>query len=154
MVSAWLKREQLERKIRRLSPAITSAGTEAHEDNLRSLEAAVKRAVSYPELAAAVGVEFKDEGVKGRRGRLSVKTIGKKGEHVLNPRWVEFGIAPHSTAKGASRKRGKGQDQGRLHPGVAAQPFFWPTIRAHRRVLKSRFVRRMNKAAKDLAAKS
>ena len=40
-------------------------------------------------------------------------------------RFVEFGTAPHSLARGADRDRGKLQDAGHGHPGGTAQPFFF-----------------------------
>lgn len=53
-----------------------------------------------------------------------VKAKGKHG-HLAN--WVEFGVAAHGVKKGASRKRGTGQD-GKLHPGFTKKPFMRPAL--------------------------
>lgn len=47
-------------------------------------------------------------------------------------RFVEFGTRAHSVARNASVDRSKRQDQGGMHPGTAAQPFFYPTWRKMR----------------------
>lgn len=78
-------------------------------------------------------------------------------DEVFWPRWVEFGTAPHSLAKGADRTS-KAKDKKRLqatgpqHPGARAQPFFYPTVRAWKKPLKSRVRRAATKAAKAVAA--
>ncbi len=44
-------------------------------------------------------------------------------------------------AKGADISRRKRQGSGVQHPGARAQPFFFPTVRARKKSLKSRAVR-------------
>lgn len=65
-------------------------------------------------------------------------------------RWVEFGTQPHSIAKGANTKSGKHQSKGVMHPGARAQPFFYPTVRARKKLMKGRMVRAANKAVKSV----
>lgn len=43
---------------------------------------------------------------------------------------VEFGTAPHSLAKGASRRYGIMQDVPPFHPGTPPEPFFRPAYEA------------------------
>lgn len=94
----------------------------------------------------------------GLSGRVVAETSGKKGEGVYNPFWEEQGTAPHSTAKGAVRKagkkgEGKKQGEGTQHPGTRPRPFFWPTVRAHRKRLRTRMLTAANRAAKKAAGK-
>lgn len=51
-------------------------------------------------------------------------------------RFVEFGTAPHVN---------QGQFTGTMNPGTPAQPFFFPSFRAHRKKAQSR----INKAARQ-----
>lgn len=44
-------------------------------------------------------------------------------------RFIEFGTAPHSLARGADRNRAKLQDVGPRHLGAPAQPFFYAGYR-------------------------
>lgn len=73
-------------------------------------------------------------------------------------RWVEFGTAPGVVGARAapsntdSRQAKGGRKVYRTHPGTQAQPFFFPTIRAFKRPMKSRMVRASGKAAKAIAA--
>lgn len=67
-------------------------------------------------------------------------------------RWVEFGTAPHSTAKGADRMSKRRSKGGRMHPGAKAHPFFFPAWRAHRKRVKSRVSRAITRGAKKVAA--
>ena len=43
---------------------------------------------------------------------------------------VEFGTAPHSLARGSSRRKGIGQDRPPFHPGTPAEPFMRPAFEA------------------------
>lgn len=73
-------------------------------------------------------------------------------------RWVEFGTAPgkigeRTGARNSDVKQAKnGRKVARTHPGTQAQPFFYPTVRARKKSMKSRMVRGANKAAKAAAA--
>lgn len=58
---------------------------------------------------------------------------------------VEFGTAPHPQG---------GKFKGTMHPGTAAQPFFFPMFRLGKKRAKSRIVRAANKAARKVAAGS
>jgi HK97 gp10 family phage protein len=57
-------------------------------------------------------------------------------------RWIEFGTAPHENG---------GLFKGTQNPGIRAQPFFYPPVRALRRRVKSRITRATRKAAKEIA---
>lgn len=55
---------------------------------------------------------------------------------------VEFGAAPHVAG---------GQFQGAQHPGAPAKPFFFPTVRARKKAIKSKISRAANAAVKAAA---
>lgn len=67
-------------------------------------------------------------------------------------RWVEFGTAPHSLAKGADSSRNKRQGTGLKHPGSTKKPFFYVSYRSNRRRGKAKISRAINRAGKDVAA--
>lgn len=80
-------------------------------------------------------------------------TIYAGNDRAFYARWVEFGTAPHSVAKGADRSsKRKRAGAGKMHPGARANPFFFPAYRATRKRLKSRVSRAITKAAKKVAA--
>lgn len=72
---------------------------------------------------------------------------------------VEFGTAPHSTVKGASKYRKKGMvhaatsDPKRQHPGSKPQPFFFPPYRARRRRVRSRVARATSRSVRAMVGK-
>lgn len=57
-------------------------------------------------------------------------------------RFVEFGVAAHKAG---------GLFEGAVIPAIAAHPFFYPAYRAKRKRVKSRALRAMGKAAKQVA---
>lgn len=79
-------------------------------------------------------------------------TIFAGNEVAFYARWVEFGTAPHSVAKGARRKAGKLQDAGPHHPGATAQPFFYPAYRALRKHAKLTIAKAIRQAVKEIAS--
>lgn len=45
--------------------------------------------------------------------------------------WFEYGVQAHSLGKKARAKRGKGQDAGAMHDGIAAKPVLRPVMDAN-----------------------
>lgn len=80
-------------------------------------------------------------------------TVYAGDDEAYYARWVEFGTAPHSLAKGADISRDKSQGGSRQHPGTPAQPFFYPAYRALKRRVVSRISRGISKAARKVAAR-
>src|SRR5262245_33756789 len=70
-------------------------------------------------------------------------------EEALYARWVEFGTAPHSTAKGAITRSGRRQGGVRQHPGATAKPFFWPSYRLMKKPMRSKVKRKLTAAIKE-----
>lgn len=66
-------------------------------------------------------------------------------------RFLEFGTAPHSTAKGGGTVAGQAAAMSSsvtMHPGTAAQPHIFHVWRAMRKKAKERVNRAVNKAVK------
>lgn len=88
---------------------------------------------------------------RNRKGRRVIRsndpdlsvTITAGDEHVRYAHLVEFGTRPHPQG---------GKFKGTMHPGTAAQPFFYPGYRAHRKRVKARISRAVNRATAAIAA--
>lgn len=88
---------------------------------------------------------------QARRGRRAIKSndpdlsvkITAGNNEVRYAHLVEFGTAPHVN---------KGKFAGTQHPGTSARPFFYPGYRAHKKRVKARITRAVNRAAKKVAA--
>ncbi len=67
-------------------------------------------------------------------------------------RFLEFGTAPHNTAKGGGTVLGKKQlasGQGQMHPGSPAQPHIFPTYRAAKPRIRRMILAAVNKAVRE-----
>jgi HK97 gp10 family phage protein len=67
-------------------------------------------------------------------------------------RFLEFGTAPHSTAKGGGTVAGKksaAADPSGMHPGTTAQPHIFPAWRAAKPQAKKRLSAAINKAVRE-----
>lgn len=79
-------------------------------------------------------------------GRMSVSIrISAGNSKVRYPHIVEFGASPHTVG---------GRFKGAHHPGVAAQPFFFPGYRLEKKAAKARIRRASKKGAQSVAKKS
>jgi HK97 gp10 family phage protein len=127
--------------MRSLAP-VSSSGSHGFEPgNLRASIVATFGDGSSPKYAA----------FRSRRGRRVVKTndpdlsvtITAGDTDVRYAHLVEFGTKPHPNG---------GKFKGTMHPGTAAQPFFYPGYRAHKKSMKARVARAVTRAAKKVAA--
>lgn len=80
--------------------------------------------------------------IKAQDPDLSV-TITAGNDIVRYAHLVEFGTAPHTNG---------GRFAGSQHPGTAAQPFFYPGYRAHKKQVRAKVSRAITKAAKKVAS--
>ncbi|MEB2845926.1 HK97-gp10 family putative phage morphogenesis protein [Endobacterium cereale] len=67
-------------------------------------------------------------------------------------RFLEFGTAPHSTAKGGGTVIGKKQalaNKTGMHPGAVAQPHIFPTYRAMKPKIRRMILAAVNKAVRE-----
>jgi HK97 gp10 family phage protein len=171
--------DRLLRQLEALPNSARVALADALAEGAREMSEKIKAAAPEDDgdLKASVGwtegppPEVKSSGVF----RFTVKDLGPKGralndagllfsvyagdEKAYYARWVEFGTSARDAR--ASTKPGKGvvaswrkrgRKAARAHAATPAQPFFYPTIRAFKKPLKSMVVRRLNRAIKDLAS--
>lgn len=71
-------------------------------------------------------------------------------------RFLEFGTAPHSTAKGGGTVLGKKNASAAgkgIHPGTAAQPHIFPTWRAYKKKASAKIRAAVNKAVREAMGK-
>ncbi len=71
-------------------------------------------------------------------------------------RFLEFGTAPHSTAKGGGTVLGKKKaaaGEGHMHPGIKAQPHIFPTYRAMKPAIRKKILAAVNKAVREAMGK-
>lgn len=159
---------RLNRQFKALSRLqIEAARTSLHQ-NAEELSQAIQRAVPVDrgDLAASVGWSVGDApaGALGSKAKAPPSasqtlkdseglrvTVHAGDENAIHARWVEFGTAAAPAGK-FQDGNGKTRTNKQPHVATAAQPFFYPTIMARKKRLKSRVVRNANKAAK-LAAK-
>lgn len=91
--------------------------------------------------------------VKSKDGNLTI-TVYAGNSEAFYARWVEFGTAAHSTAKGGGTKAGQAASAnggGIAHPGAAAQPFFYVSYRANRKKAVNKIRSAVTRAGKKAA---
>lgn len=145
--------DRLKRQIGALPRLQIEAAAQSMEQGARELAAAAARAAPKRTGRMAEGIEALPV-ERGRDGEASVKGAAGLAWKVSAPfpaGFVENGTAPSPAGRSVDAK-GKTRTNKRAHAGTPAQPFFWPTMRAFRKRVKSRVVRNANKAAKTAAA--
>lgn len=150
---------QLERKLlRKIPDAVRREVRATMAKYADKIVATMKRLVpvEYGDLRDSIGWVW---GVKAPKYSISLGSVSDAGTELAitiyaggnsayYARWVEFGTQSHSLTKNASVKRGLRQSGGRQHPGIAAQPFFHPAYRRHKRGLKSALARAVKRGIK------
>lgn len=168
--------DRLRRQLQALPKAQIAAARAALEQGAQEMATAIARAAPADrgDLSASIGWAHAGQAPKtsatqairpdaserrellGAAG-LSVEVYAGNNT-AFYARWVEFGTAPgkigeRTGARNSDVKQAKnGRKVARTHPGTRAQPFFYPTVRALKKRMKSRMVRNANKAAKIAAA--
>lgn len=161
---------RLNRQIRALPEIQKRAARETLAENATELAEAIRRAAPEDTGALKRSIGWSRAG-EAPAGSIAAQTtdrqraLGAEGlavtvhagdREAYYARWVEHGRSA-SAAEGPRRnlnfKRTLVMTAARRAvAAAAAQPFFWPTIRASTRRLRSRVVRASNKAAKLAAA--
>ena len=155
-------------KLKQIPDVAVEAARQAMEEGAEEIVAAMKALVRRRSGALADSIGWTwgelppgtfmiDEIRSGRNAGDQYATLRLKiyagSRDAFYARFVEFGTAPHSLATNASLTRGKRQDQGGMHPGTVAQPFFYPTwkrMRAKfRRDIRNRVRTAIRKAWRD-----
>lgn len=88
-------------------------------------------AMLAPRAALKRGVVTRKRRARGRAMREYWIAL-KRGLPMRIAHLVEFGTAPHSLAKGASRRRGIMQNVPPFHPGDRAEPFMTPAFESEK----------------------
>ena len=106
---------------------------------------------------------------------MKSKTLGRSGQELAKvgllysvfagndkayyARWVEFGTSDGVKGQRVgvrdtdyNQHKTRGRKSYRTHGGTPAQPFFYPTVRALKKPITRKVVRRVNLAAKAVAA--
>lgn len=134
-----LGREELTRRLERLTPGVAAAAAEAkliaaREAANRIAAAAPVRTGTYKD--SIIGAKQADMPGKTSIGQQSKDpdATGVYAEFVW--KFLEFGTAPHNIGNG-------------MHPGSRAQPHVFPTWKAYRKTAKALINKAINKAVKD-----
>lgn len=139
--------EEVAEAVRRAAPRRTGALAKsvgwAKGDAPATRATGALRAGSTDGEAGAFGKALGDAGLK--------VTVYAGDDEAYYARFVEFGTraAPAGRYKDHN---GKTRTNKAPHQATAAQPFFYPTVRALKKRVKSRIVRNANRAAKAAAA--
>ncbi|MGZ2429587.1 HK97 gp10 family phage protein [Rhizobium redzepovicii] len=127
---------------RNLKAIVPNALTYAAEANLKIAEEAADRIRDVAPRGATLeyAESLRGDFVKNNPGSLDFSENPTKDKDAAGLfasylwRWLEYGTAPHNTAKGGGTVKGRSnftEGSGRLHPGTAAQPHIWPTWRSY-----------------------
>jgi HK97 gp10 family phage protein len=151
--------DELARGAADLAQAIENAAPISADGSHGRLRGALKRSVGWVRgLAKAVRTNgafrlaSKDLNASGRALNAAglLFSVFAGNDEAFYARFVEHGTsaAPAGRSKDA---KGKARNNKQAHHATRAQPFFFPTIRAMKKPLRSRVVRASNKAAKEVA---
>lgn len=91
-----------------------------------------------PRAALRAGVVTRKRVARGR-GLREYWVSFRRGLAMRIAHLVEFGTAPHSLAKGASRRKNIMQDVPPFHPGTNPEPFFRPAFEGTKLEVIERF---------------
>ena len=118
--------EKLRRNLRALDRS--TGGADIDRICFESLKP-LKEATEFraPRISLKRGVAIVKRKNKGQRGREFWVSF-RRGMAMRIAHLVELGTAPHSMAKGASRRRGLLQDVPPFSPGTPPEPFFRPAF--------------------------
>lgn len=155
-----LGREALMKRLNQLAPNVEAAVEPVKLEIAR--EAAKRIAAAAPrdsgDYAESIrGGYLKDNpaneqvGIRATKDPTAAGIFGKWFWHFL-----EFGTAPHNTAKGGGTKAGQkaaAAGNGRMHPGTPAQPHIFPTWRAYKKTAMRRMRAAINKAVREARGK-
>lgn len=155
--------EALQAKLKRMPKAARSEIRQALAEGSDAMVATMRKLApvspsgthGFPpgHLRASIVATFGDGSVpkyaafRARKGRRVIRandpdlsvTITAGDEDVRYAHLVEFGTRPHPN---------KGKFAGTMHPGTRPQPFFYPGYRAHKKSVRARIARAINRSAK------
>lgn len=170
--------ERLLGRLAALPDACALAGSDVLERNTGIMASRIRSACADRVLATNIGVEAApsprntETAAQRVKAELSVRKLSwrvysravdvivpnHKYLRIHNPRWEEFGTAPHPVmrrtesliSRGGFRVKAYRRKTIGMHPGARRRPYFWPTVRAWKKPMLSEMRRAMNKAARSL----
>lgn len=162
-ITAELKgRDALMRRLSQLAPNVEKyaavAKLEAAKDVAEAIQVRAPRGATleYAESIEADRLSSRpQQEVVGSTATKDPSAAGVFAEYIW--RFLEFGTAPHSTAKGGGTVLGKklaAASGAGLHPGTSAQPHIFPTYRAMKPEIKKRIRAAVNKAVREAMGKT
>lgn len=157
-MTAQLKgREALTRRLEQLAPNIEKytapVKLQAAKDLAEEIRQKAPTGATLEYMESIEGDVLSSRPVQERVGTSATKdptAAGIYASYIWN--WLEFGTAPHSTAKGGGTVLGKKKaaaDGSGMHPGTAAQPHIFPTYRARKPQIRKRILAAVNKAVRE-----
>ncbi|MDB5458150.1 MAG: family phage protein [Caulobacter sp.] len=174
--------DRLLRQLEALPNSVRSALYDSLAEGAKDMAGAIARAAPERDgdLKASVGWSEGEPPPTKATGafRFTVKKLGPQGralndagllfsvyagdDKAYYARWVEFGTSAKAAIGARYRisrsisslpgRRVRARKAARAHAATPAQPFFYPTIRANKKVLRARVIRAANRAAKAVAA--
>jgi len=154
-------REALMRRLEQLAPNIEKytapVKLKAAEELAEAIRSKAPTGATLEYMESIEGATLSSRPVGERVGITATKDPTAAG---LFAGWIwhflEFGTAPHSTAKGGGTVLGKKQaaaGQGQMHPGTKAQPHIFPTYRAMKPAIRKKILAAVNKAVREARGK-
>ncbi|MBO9194330.1 HK97 gp10 family phage protein [Rhizobium sp. 16-449-1b] len=160
MVAEIKGREALMRRLNALAPNVEKYAAEAKMAAGKELADEIR--VRAPRVSGfyADSIEAAPLNSAPKQVQVGIKVskdpsaVGIFAEYIW--RFLEFGTAPHNTAKGGGTVAGKKQARagnGNIHPGMPAQPHVFPTYRAMKKKIRRRILAAVNKAVREAMGK-
>lgn len=160
-IMAELKgREALMRRLNQLAPNVEKYAAEAKLEIGR--DAAKQIASKAPRNTGDYADSFKAELISANAEKAVVgisatkdpSAVGIYASYIF--RFIEFGTAPHSTAKGGGTVLGKKTAAAAgtgMHPGTPAQPHIFPTWRSLKKKARKKLLAAVNKGVREAMGK-
>jgi HK97 gp10 family phage protein len=154
-------KDALFRRLTEVAPNVAKYATEAKRKAGDELAEAIRqRAPTGATLEYMESIEADDLANRPHQERVSKAAakdptaVGLFAEYIW--RWLEWGTAPHNTAKGGGAVLGQATHReggGTQHPGTRAQPHIWPTYREMKPKILRRIRAAVNKGVREAMKK-
>jgi HK97 gp10 family phage protein len=158
MISAQLRgRDALTRRLNQLAPNVekytAEAKLKAAEELADAIRARAPTGATLDYMESIDGDLLTSRPVQEQVGTRATKDPGATGIFAkFIWRFLEWGTAPHNTAKGGGTVLGMKQlaaGKGQMHPGTTAQPHIFPTYRAMKPRIRRLILAAVNKAVRE-----
>ena len=154
-------KDEFFRRLTQVAPNVEKYAAEAKRKGGDELAEAIRhRAPTGATLEYMESIEADELANRPNQERVSKAAakdptaVGLFAEYIW--RWLEWGTAPHNTAKGGGTVLGQAtnlEGGGTQHPGTRAQPHIFPTYRAMRPKILKRIRAAVNKGVREAMKK-